>query len=85
MGTETEDILNRVNNLVDAWCERRNIIALKYVLQGWPLAQGLTDEWVNLLESLKMVRDWGSSSVTPEESETIRRLINEIDAMLNPY
>jgi hypothetical protein len=38
------DISIRVEALVDAWCERRSLRALREILSGWPLSAGLTDD-----------------------------------------
>ena len=46
---DTIEIQKSIKILVDQWCERRCLTALKYILQGWPLSSGLTDDWAELL------------------------------------
>ena len=69
---KAEEVNGLVNKLVDAWCERRNIMALKSLLAGWPLVSGLTDDWAGLLNALKDVRDYRSKELTVEEKGIIR-------------
>lgn len=43
-------LFDGVLRLVEAWCDRRAYRALRAVLQGWPLANPLTDGWAADLE-----------------------------------
>jgi hypothetical protein len=61
--------------LVDSWCERRCLSALKFILQGYPLSSGLTDDWANLLKALEDVGAFAGEDITEEESETLGHLI----------
>lgn len=78
----TESILESVAALVDAWCERRNLELLKYILKGYPLSSGLTDDWTNLLESLENVRAFGKNELTEEETKTVNELIGSIGGIV---
>ena len=42
-----------IESLVDAWCERRELRALSYVLPAWTANNGLTDGWTLLRNDLK--------------------------------
>jgi hypothetical protein len=78
----TESIIKSVDALVDAWCERRNLTLLKYILKGYPLSSGLTDDWANLLESLENVRAFGRNELTEAETITVNELIGSISRIV---
>jgi len=40
---ENEEFFRSVRTLVEAWCDRRALGALRHILQGYPLANHLTD------------------------------------------
>lgn len=61
--------------LVDSWCERRCMLALKFILQGYPLSSGLTDDWANLLKALEDVRAFARDELTEEEAKTLGELV----------
>ncbi len=76
----TMDICREVDALVDAWCERRELVALRQVLAGWPLSGGLTDDWGMLARSLHSLA--GMHSLPDVERQTAKRLYVEIDSMI---
>ena len=61
--------------LVDSWCERRCLSALRFVLQGYPLSSGLTDDWTNLLKALEDVRALERKELTEGEAKSLGELI----------
>jgi hypothetical protein len=69
-----------IDGLVNAWCDRRELAALREILNGWPLSSGLTDEWGELATSLKSIAALRSLPAT--ERETAKRLYVEIDSMV---
>lgn len=69
------EIQDRVARLVDAWCERRALRALREILSAWPLASGLTDEWADLATALKGVRAFASHELTQAETDEVENLI----------
>jgi hypothetical protein len=78
------EILEQTNQLIDAWCGRRNTTALHYILHGWPIGQGLTDNWAGLLEALRSVRACAKHTLTEEEQDKIEHLIIAIDRLMHP-
>jgi hypothetical protein len=76
------DVQSRLSQLVDAWCERRCLSALRHILAGWPLASGLTDEWADLLDSLKNVRAFASDELTDDEQTSVDELVRAIEAVV---
>ena len=77
-----EDVTQDVAKLVDAWCERRCLRALREMLVAWPMASGLTDDWGRLDEALKAVRAFASAELTESEKETVERAIAHLDELL---
>ena len=46
-----QQICERVEDLIGAWCDQRTLKALRIVLPAWP-PSGLTDDWHALLDAL---------------------------------
>ncbi len=82
MKESTENPAESVAALVDAWCERRCLLLLKLILQGYPLSSGLTDEWGNLLKALEDVRAFGHNELTEEETKTVNELIGSVSRIV---
>jgi hypothetical protein len=75
-------IFTTLDSLIDAWCERRALKPLRYVLQGYPLSSGLTDDWHQLKEALENVRAFCRSELTRDEARRLGLVIVEIQNML---
>jgi hypothetical protein len=75
--------MERLDRLVDAWCERRCFRALRRILAGWPIGQGLNDEWALLLTALKNVRAFAGEELTDEEGTAVDELASEVEHALN--
>lgn len=78
MEQSAANTLEIVNALVDAWCERRCLLALHHILQGYPLHNSLTDGWADLLRALEDVRAFASEQLTEEENQLVNELIDSI-------
>ena len=74
-----DDVLARTNRLVESWCDRRSLRALREILSGYPLASPLTDGWGQLGEALRGVRAFAREELTPDEAQEVELLIAEID------
>ena len=74
----TDDVIKTINALVDGWCERRCLLALRQVLGAWPLANPLTDGWGALLNALKDVRAFAAAELTAEESKRLGAMITAV-------
>jgi hypothetical protein len=68
-----DDIPAILDRLVTAWCERRALGPLRYILQGYPPASHLTDELHRLLEAMKDVRGLSRDSLTEDEYRELTR------------
>lgn len=79
IGESNEALITTVENLVHVWCDRRCCVALRYVLCGYPLTSGLTDDLAALLSAVEDVRAFARDELTDDEMKTI----NEVIAVLN--
>ena len=69
--------------LVNAWCDRRCLRALRHALQGWPMTSGLTDDWAQFRDGLKDVRAFAKAELTEPEQKTVDSLIAGIDYLIS--
>ncbi|MGH7283144.1 MAG: hypothetical protein ACRELY_16585 [Polyangiaceae bacterium] len=75
--SKSTKIIETVAHLIDQWCERRCLRALRHILRAWPLHSGLTDEWGELLTALERVRAFAKSELTEEEQAQLEEGIHE--------
>jgi len=76
------DVPHRVAELVDSWCERRCLKALRWVLPGWPLTSGLTDDWASLLDALRNVRAFARDELTEVEQGSVDELASAVERIV---
>jgi hypothetical protein len=72
-----DDLLLDVSNLIDAWCERRELKPLAILLPAWLSNNGLTDGWAAVLDALKALR--GSDSLRHDEGDVVERSIIAVE------
>ena len=82
MKESVENFHESLAALVDLWCERRCLPALRFILRGYPLSSGLTDDWGNLLEALENVRAFARDELTEEETKTVGELIGFVSRVV---
>jgi hypothetical protein len=82
MEQSPEDIPESVKALIDAWCDRRCLSALGFILRGYPLSSPLTDGWAELLKSLEDVRAFAKGEITGEETQAVNQLIGSISRIV---
>jgi hypothetical protein len=68
-----------VDALVDQWCERRCLKALRHILAGWPSPLALSDDWYNLRDALRYVLAFARTELTPEEIDATEEAVVAID------
>ena len=73
------DIFSKIDTLVDGWCERRALKPLRLILRSYPLCSGLTDEWGELMESLKDIKGLAGDDLTSEEKKMLVELVNAVE------
>jgi hypothetical protein len=71
-----------IDQLVNAWYDRRCLSALRRILQGWPLTSGLTDDWGNLLDALEQVRAFAKDELTEDEQARLDGAIHEVGRLV---
>jgi hypothetical protein len=76
------ELQREVGTLVDQWCDRRSLRALREVLAGYPLASGLTDSWGELLKALEGVRAFARNEITDAEADQLEHLIAAASAIV---
>jgi hypothetical protein len=82
MENTNESILKAADDLVEAWCDRRCYTALRYILAGYPLASGLTDDWGRLLSAFEDVRSFVRDEMTHEEILTVNEMITVLNRIV---
>jgi len=73
------ELFQTLQKLVDTWCERRALQALRHILKGYPLTSPLTDSWADLMTALQDVRAFAREEITPEELKSVDECIREIE------
>ena len=68
------DLNHDLRKLVDAWCERRSLLALLHFLPGYFSLNGLTDGLAALETSLKDVLVFAKDETTEAEKKEIKRI-----------
>jgi hypothetical protein len=70
----------RIESLIHAWCDRRELRALAGLLPSWLYNNGLTDGWEELAASLRTTSK--SDGLPARERGELRELWIELDAVL---
>ena len=76
------ELFTTINELIESWCDRRCLSALRAILVAWPMYQPLTDNWHNLLVALQNVRAFARNETTEEEKKRLDECILAINTML---
>ena len=53
--------------LFDRWCEQRNVVALAYLMHGWPLLDNAASQTKRLLQSLRELKEHHHEALLSEE------------------
>ena len=76
------ELFRTLQSLVDAWCDRRCLSALRYVLKGYPLTSPMTDGWAELLTALQDVRAFARTELTEQERIMVDDCIRAVDRVV---
>jgi hypothetical protein len=79
-----EHLFDSLRRLVEAWCDRRCLRALRAVLRGYPLTSPLTDGWGELLLALQDVRAFARDELTEAERASVDDCIRTLERALHP-
>lgn len=75
------DVNPEIRQLVERWCDRRELGALASLLPAWLANNGLTDGWEILHDALKHTYAMGRD-LPPDERDTLKRLYVAVDVAL---
>lgn len=76
-----EDFDKELGQLIDAWCERRQLRLLKTILPAYPRVSGLTDEWGNLAAALKTIRTQHTQLLIHGEFDRVNELLHVAESV----
>ena len=63
--------------LFDRWCERRNVLALAYLMYGWPLTDDDPSLIGRLLQSLRELAEHHHEALLHEETALLGLLLDD--------
>ena len=78
-----EELFKKIDELINSWCERRALGALRFILNAYPLHNNLTDGWFALLNALKDIRNIEEECLIEEETEIVRDMIQSVEKALH--
>jgi hypothetical protein len=80
---DNKQLFNSIQRLVEAWCDRRCLRALRNILRGYPLGSPLGDGWGELLVALQDVRAFARDELTAEEFKVLENCIRAVDTAVH--
>jgi hypothetical protein len=78
-----KELFDVLRSLVEAWCDRRCLGALRRILQAYPMPSPLTDSWDELAIALEDVRAFARSELTDSELQSVNEAIRVIRRAMN--
>jgi hypothetical protein len=79
---DNETFQATLRSLIDGWCDRRALCALRHVLGPYSAFNGLTDGWAELRSGLRNVKSFCDSELTEADRELLADLILATDHAL---
>jgi len=79
---ELDRLFGTIRLLIDAWCDRRCLRALRAILRGYPMTSPLTDGWGELLLALMDVRAFALDELTEGERKFVDDCIGTIERVM---
>ena len=80
--TNQTHLFDTLRSLVDGWCDRRCLTALRAILRGYPLSSPFTDGWGDLLVALQDVRAFARHELTATEQATVDDCIRAVERVV---
>ena len=80
---DNKQLFSSIQGLVEAWCDRRCLGALRRILPAYPLSSPLTDGWGELLIALQEVRAFAKEELTPDERKLLDNCISAVETALH--
>jgi len=78
-----EQLTAAIQALIDAWCQRRGLDPLRYVLAAWPPAGNLVSEWWQVRDAFKHVHMNLADTLTADELVHVRAVVRYLDNAFN--
>jgi hypothetical protein len=78
------ELLAALQWLTEAWCHRRSLTALRYLLPAYPLPSVDTEAFNTLLIALKDVRAFAREELTEPELLLVNDCVLVVDRKLHP-
>ena len=72
-------LTQKLDWLIDQWCERRELRPLQFLLRSYPGVLAHTDQFGAVLDSLKDIKGLCRDKLKPDELTTVISLINELE------
>jgi hypothetical protein len=80
---DNKQLFNNIQRLVETWCDRRCLCALRNVLRGYPLVSPLGDGWGELLIALQDARAFARDELTADEQNILEDCIRAVDGAIH--
>ena len=75
-------LIEKLDWLIDQWCERRAIRPLRSLLRAYPAVLVHTDQFGDLLDALRDVKKLCRNELTPEELGHVISSIDELEELM---
>ena len=79
---DSSELFSDLNTLIDAWCERRALNPLRYILAAYPLAIGTSDDWHELYNALTSIRANCRDELEGDEMPKLNQAVVAVQRML---
>jgi hypothetical protein len=80
---DNKQLFDSIQGLVEAWCDRRCLGALRRILPAYPLSSPLTDGWGELLIALQDVRAFARDELTAGERKMVDDCVRAVETALH--
>jgi len=80
--TDELSLNQKLDWLIDQWCERKALHPLRYLLSAYPGILAHADQFGFLLERLRDVNGLRRSELAPEELARVIAAINEVEDLM---
>ena len=77
------DLPDKLDWLIDQWCERRALRPLQYMLPAYPTVMAHTDQFGDVLNASREVRKQCRKELTAEELTQLESAIAELADIMN--
>ena len=77
-----EEFFTAMKDIINAWCEQKNLVPLSYILWPYLTFSGLTDSWSELRDALRSIRAMCREKISTEELEIIEDLTRACDHVI---